>query len=1008
MLLMRITLLLAFTLLALTSQAQHRFSYLTTENGLVENSVNDIYQDQQGYMWFATQDGISMYDGYQFTNYNVSNNSAYSLSDNFLWGLVEDSLGYIWCCSRNGINRIDKKKGRVTWFFTALNDNNQITSLAVHKGSIYAIIKEEVFTIPIVNHYPKQSNLIPSSQKLNIPIKPYSIFADPFRKDGKDELFFIGSNGVYNFGKQSILSANIEIKSSHFHLETGICFGKIWFTNGKQLFYLDKANTKIVPFKFDFKDNFIFDFFAVGKELWVNTNNGIYVFVNDSLKYHITKSLDPNKSGETLGLPSQLATGGFYDKSGMVWVGTAEQGIATYKPQKDQFKYLGFETFGDKNSIRGMLQDGTNKLFVYGSKTYVLQLNSNTLCSQKFAQSAVKKVIPLEFKNILASEITTIGVGFNNDILVGTDKKGLFLLDKNLNIKKSILENKLDDLIIYALLKRNNGEIWVATANGIYILDKQYNTKKHWPVHKNGLNTAYFLTIFEDSENTIWLGTNMGIFHYNEQQDFFKNYPYLKSNLTKSPAFNFVSQFADFGDGNLWMSTYGGGLSKMNKQTELFTHFSLERGLNNNVCNGMLSDPMGNLWLSTNKGISKFDPKMEKFTNFGKSDGLYFTDFALGSTFKNNNGELFFGTPAGLIIFKPNEIKTSNYFPPLFIDDVNINYENASDRIDNNVIHLYPKDQALTLRFVGLNYSTSPNIKYRYTLKGYNKNWIITSNQIATYTSLPAGTYSFLVNVTNQSGVWNKKYSTLKIVVHPPFYKTWWFICIVAVILSTLAVIFIRFLSQRKLKRHLQEMNILHEVNNEKQRISRDLHDNLGAELTYISSIIDQKAYLINDPEKKADLELISESSRHAMRQMRETIWAIQTEQITLENFAEKVLTTSKKYAEVGNIQLKVNFGGENYTLPPSKVIVLLRVCQESINNAVKYALCNKIVVDINAEENQFTITIKDNGNGFDIDKVKMGYGLLNMQERAVEIDSELKIFSEIGKGTSIVISGKV
>lgn len=1003
---MRIPLLLIFVLVALGGQAQYRFNYLTTENGLVENSVNDIYQDQQGFMWFATQDCISMYDGYRFTNYTVSNNAAYSLSDNFLWGLAEDSLGNIWCCSRNGINCIDKKTGRVTWFFTSLKGTNQITSLAVHKGSIFAIIQNEVFTIPIQKQYPKQNNIIPISQKLTIPIQPYSMIIDSI----SGNLFFIGNSGIYNFSKQSVISANIESKSAHFHLETANCFGSIWFTNGKQLYYLEDRNTKLVPFKFDFKDNFIFDFFSVGKELWVNTNNGIYIFINDNLQYHITKSPVSNTSVETLGLPSQSATGGFYDKSGKVWIGTAEQGIATYKPQKDQFKYLGIETFGDKNSVRGMVQDGEDRLFVYGSKTYILELNSSSFCSHKFAQAAVKSKISLEFKNILSSEITTMGVGFNNDILLGTDKKGLFLLDKNFNIKKSILQanNKTGGLKIYNLLTRKDGEIWVSTNSGIYILDIQYVIKEHLPINTNGLNSSYFISIFEDKENTMWFGTNIGCFKYDENKGIFKNYPYLKGNLKKSPAFNFVSQFEDFGDGNLWMSTYGGGLSKMNKKTETFTHYSLERGLNNNVCNGMLSDSLGNLWISTNKGISKFDTKTEQFINYGKEDGLYFTDFALGATFKNKNGELLYGTPIGLVIVNPNQIKPSLYYPPLFIEDVNINYEKANNRIDNGVIQLYPKDQALTLRFVGLNYSNSPNIKYKYKLKGYNENWIVTSNQLATYTSLPAGTYFFQVNVTNTSGEWNKKFTTLKIIVHPPFYKTWWFICIVVLVLSTLLVLIIRFFSQRKLKRHLQEMRILNEVNNEKQRISRDLHDNLGAELTYISSIIDQKAYLINDPEKKADLELISNSSRHAMRQMRETIWAIQTDKITLENFAEKVLTTSKKYAEVANIQLKVNFGGENYTLPPSKVIVLLRVCQESINNAVKYAKASKIVVDINAEENLFTISIKDNGLGFDIEKVKMGYGLLNMQERAEEIESTLKIISEIGKGTSIIIKGKV
>jgi signal transduction histidine kinase len=228
-----------------------------------------------------------------------------------------------------------------------------------------------------------------------------------------------------------------------------------------------------------------------------------------------------------------------------------------------------------------------------------------------------------------------------------------------------------------------------------------------------------------------------------------------------------------------------------------------------------------------------------------------------------------------------------------------------------------------------------------------------------------------------------------------------WIVAVSAILLLTILIAYQLYI---KRKRAQEESQL--RLQNERLRISRDLHDNLGAELTYISSIVDQKAFSIKDPEKKAEMEQISSSSRHAMDQMRETIWAIKTNDINIERFALKILQTSKKYAESVNAVLKVNTSGDNVMLPPSVVIVLLRICQESINNAVKYAKCENIQIDINVENPAFQVEIKDDGIGFDINKVKKGYGLGNMKERIEEIGGQFNIFSTPTKGTITTISG--
>lgn len=223
--------------------------------------------------------------------------------------------------------------------------------------------------------------------------------------------------------------------------------------------------------------------------------------------------------------------------------------------------------------------------------------------------------------------------------------------------------------------------------------------------------------------------------------------------------------------------------------------------------------------------------------------------------------------------------------------------------------------------------------------------------------------------------------------------------------ISGLLIVAVLLLRQFYLKRQRTAQEAKLKLQEERIRISRDLHDNIGAELTYISSVIDQKTYGLKNPTEKKEYERLSDSSRNAMAQLRETIWAIKTDNITVEKFASKLNELSQKYSQGLGIKVKIRNSGENYLLPPAKVINLFRVCQEAVNNAIKYSGGDEIVIDMNAENNKVHLTITDDGSGFYLDKVQMGYGLQNMRERIEEIGGEFDIESKLGGGTQISLS---
>lgn len=225
---------------------------------------------------------------------------------------------------------------------------------------------------------------------------------------------------------------------------------------------------------------------------------------------------------------------------------------------------------------------------------------------------------------------------------------------------------------------------------------------------------------------------------------------------------------------------------------------------------------------------------------------------------------------------------------------------------------------------------------------------------------------------------------------------------IAILIIGTLLLLFLLRQAYIKRKQTAKETQI--SLQNERLRISRDLHDNLGAELSYMKSIIDQKLYLVEDEESKKELLVLGESSKNAMNQLRETIWAVQTEEITLIKFSDKLRQLSQKYTQYANIDLEVIHHGEDVRLEPSQVINMFRVCQEAINNAIKHADCSEIGIKINGDSREVKIELMDNGVGFDFENVNRGYGLNNMSQRIEELNGKIKIESGPAKGTTILI----
>ena len=603
--------ILACGLLPLISYAQHRFEHLNIDDGLIQNSITEIYQDVEGYLWFATQDGLSKYDGYQFTNYNTSNSDSTSLSDNYLWGFTEDDYGGIWVCSRNGLNRLDKKTGIWNKFFIQDGSNSrlgldQMNDAIIFNEKVYCTNASKIYCTDVFKTYEKIENRISEE----IIIDSDSIASLAFYNDKvRNELFVIHYNGIYNLTtkKNIVISGFEEGLSQNFLPSCTLDSISFIFSNGASV-YKYNVLSKEVNLLFEKNEAIVYGLEKVKNEIWVATNKGIKVYENNTLKYEIVKS-----SESDFGLSSSFVSAIFKDRMGKVWLGTSSNGINSYDSRKERFKYLSKETFLENIIVRGIAQDANNRLIICGDKSYVIELKKDNFSDFDFAQQNIKNVKPLLIAGFPNLNLTTIENGFNEDLIVGSKGEDLFVLDSQLKVKKQIVLNAQakPTNVISDIIKTSSDEIWIATYYGVYVLSHNYELKHQFLPFEKGLESNYFLSVYEDSKGDIWLGSNTGIYFFNSTLNEFESIAYNKKDLIHSPGFNFTSAFADFSDGYLWLATYGGGLSRMDLKSRTFKHYTVASGLANNVCNGLLKDSNGILWIKTKNGISQFERRSE-------------------------------------------------------------------------------------------------------------------------------------------------------------------------------------------------------------------------------------------------------------------------------------------------------------------------------------------------------------------------------------------------------------
>ncbi|OGU36783.1 MAG: hypothetical protein A2068_09545 [Ignavibacteria bacterium GWB2_35_6b] len=1033
-----------------------KFERLSIEHGLSQITVHAILQDSKGFLWFGTEDGLNRFDGYNFITFRHDDNDSTSISDNFIWSITEDKFGYIWIGTNGGgLSKYNYLSNSFTNYLHNPKDKNSIS-----ENNIRKIFEDSDGKLWIGTN---SSGLCKFDYKTNKFTRissdgtPNSLSSDNIRFISEDEnknLWIATDGGGLNKFERTA-NKFTSYKSFVFNnrvIQAPVVWSLlnegdiVWigtYENG-----LIKYNSKSGKVENHFsrinensliQNNITYILKDASQHLWICTEAGLSILNASSGKfYNYRHNISDIKS-----IGNNIIRCAYKDKSNLIWLGTFGGGASKINLNK-KFKVYSHDPSDinsvSHNMIRAIYQDSRKFVWVgtLGNGLNLLNKEKN-----KFEHFAADNTSTSISNNIITSIwedneknlwVGTWGGGLNKIKLSVNPNKEHYIKEINYFLNDPNNKYSISSNIVQAIFQDSKENLWVGTESGLDKYQKSNNRFIRYasqPNDNNSLsdNRIQSKCIIEDKHGNIWVGTWRGLNRLRVLQ---------KNNSNKKEEIIFERFLRDAQDINslsdnrvvslyedelrsktdttiLWIGTVGGGLNKLeiiNSETSdneakfKFTHYTEKDGLPNNVVYGILGDKNGNIWLSTNNGISKFNPEQEIFRNYDISDGLQSNQFFWGAFHETRDGELFFGGINGLNSFYPGELKENTYIPPVYITDCEISdSKNENYKLNSysqpNSISLSYDSYAFSFEFAALDFTTPEKNQYEYILDGYDEEWKSAGGKnVITYSNISDGDYTFKVRGSNNDKVWNQQGASVQIKILTPFWKTWAFVAVVFLTFLGLGIYFVT----------AQIKNIL-AVERLRTKIAADLHDNIGSSLTEISILSEVISTRLNGAEKDVQKSLgkISTKSRDLIDKMSDIVWLVNPKRDSLYDLILRLQDTYSELLADTNISFRSDNlkALENVSLQMEHRQHLFLIFKEAINNCITHSNCSEIYLNAKVNGRKLEMELSDNGNGYER-KTSQGNGLDNMENRAELIGGKLYINSSLGNGTTVKYIGSI
>jgi signal transduction histidine kinase/ligand-binding sensor domain-containing protein len=1002
------------------------FQHITTKDGLASDNVNGIFQDSRGFFWLATGSGLQKFDGKNFIEILSGKGAGnrHILAGSVVGLTLEDKRGNIWMLNLFSVSVYHHLTGKIDHI--EINDDTVNADFAGIRcfcmdewGNIWIATSLNIYKYD----YNKNKCIlwmpIGRGNKYNATFLVY----DPVKK------------GIWLARDQDILLIDLKSKKiKQPFSENATDYGKI------------PAGHFISTFSVDSKQN-----------LWFSDYNGLlYKYNTLTYKREVFNTFyDSNKNKITEKGPEALCFA--EDNNGVLWMGSYDNGLLYYDEKQDLIRSFRVNknlpaSLNYDYYINYLFRDNEGNIWAGTDKG----INIFNPSFQQFTTVGEDTSI-VSFPKSEAIKIFETSAG---NILVGTFGKGWFMYDKNFKLKnqfyahnKASVDNKN---LVWSFAEDHQGKVWVGYQHGlISIYDTISNINQYIQVPE--FKGSSVMAIECDAKGNMWFGlysgalgkwdvTRQKFFIYknllrpNEQNanindmlinkqgeiwvatigNGFYCFDPVKEMITErytngkpGPAIdNIVQSLTQINDSVMGIATSYKGFLWFNKKQRSFLSFTMNDGLPINSVHGLAQDHQNNLWIATTNGLLRRNSNDAKLTSFVEEDGILNNKFMSNIT-TLQDGRMAIPTSTGFVYFSPDKINRLSSVPP----DVQITGFTVFDRSlfidsilsDNKTIQLGHRENFITITYASISFLGRNNTQYYYQLEGVDDSWVSAgTRRFANYTNLPPGHYTFKVKCENRDGVPSKNITTLAVYIRPPWWLTWWAYTLYALLAGVIVYSLYRNRIRDLEQKQAAQINVMVATQEEeRKRISRDLHDDVGTKLSALKlflSSLHERAFNTNNEEIKILAESSEQYITEAMQDLRRLLLNLSPAVLEEFGYSTAVEVLVNKINETKQIHFNLVMFGMKSRLPKDYELALYRITQELINNVLKHAEAKYVSLQIGQRDKKIILMIEDDGKGFDVHAHKDGYGLQNLEARTQLMHGIMTIDSQPGKGTSVWI----
>ncbi len=993
-----------------------RFAAISTSDGLSQTRVTSIVQDDLGFLWFGTQYGLNRFDGYSFKVFLHQAGDKQSLSGVNVTALFKDRNGTLWIGCERFLDRMDPKQGTVSHYAIPAakhisQDKNGFLWVSTSSG-LYRL-NPRSHEVRTYRHDPKD---------------PEGLHINEIRSAAEDRsgtIWVADADGMHELEPDTgHLGLHIPIRETardfSFYEDR---FGVFWlfYGSGHGLASFDR-NARVVT-----------TYVLEGEHLASTALTGITGMLEDRdgtlwlasqgmglMKYErergrfISYRHDPGNAGSLL---EDRVNTLFADKEGNIWVALFGKGVERFSPRPPAFQPFTFAVGGAPRRNEGIgcfYEDHHGNLW-FGTRSALYRADRT---GRVVSFSPMSPGAALDVMGIVEDQ--------SHNIWVGTFNHGLFRLNTNTGKWKRYRHDEndphsLSSDIAGRLLIDHEGTLWVATWDGLSRFDA---ATERFTVFRSdpGNRELQYFAIIEGPDKNIWLGTSMsGLQRFDPRTATFTTY----ANTEEHPqriSNNEVNSIHVARNGMLWLSTQN-GLDKFDPRSGHVESFSSRDGLAGNALSCVLEDGRGQLWIATNKGVSSFDPVQKTFRNFTMADGLPGLEMGgWGACGHTSQGLMMFAGFSGATMFRPELVTTERYVAPVVFTEFRTpgpheaTGRSASGEVilDGSTITL-PHDQNLfSLTFAALSYTDPTSRRYRYMLEDLDSSWneVDSDHRSITYTRLPPGRYRFRVQTAASNSSWTEPGAELNVTILPPWWSTWWFRTLYAFVAS-LAIWGAYQYRMRQVARRFELR--LEERVQERTRIARELHDTLLQSFQGLMLRFQAVFELLpRQPlEAKEVLATALQRADHAIVEGRDAVQELRSQPGETGDFVRIIgdlATEVKENTTSSHIPMRTIVEGTPRPIQPIVQEEVQSIIKEALRNAFAHSNASRIEAEIAYRRTKFLVRIRDDGRGVNPEVLASGgraghWGLAGMRERANQLGAKFELWSEVGAGTEIQLT---